>query len=218
MISVALCLPPPLPFLFLAFLYQWGLLHISEQRWWYWFNLMGCLSTFYTSECRVCCGFSSWPGWGGSLMPATHFHHRCWTFIKCFSRVYLSMTLCLYAWHVISDIIGFQTWSQHHVPGACSNLSWCAIIFIQPCILFAANLFRILCLCRDRNSLPLSLLMMSSFSSNIRVMLPSSKKLGNVLSLFCSICVKLVLFNVWKNSAVKPSGLKFFFFVGRFLN
>lgn len=147
---------------------------------------------------------------GSPLMPTTHFHHRCWTFIKCFSRVYLSMTLCFYTCHVISDIIGFQTWSQHHIPSIYSNLFWCAIIFIQPCILFAANLVRILCLCRDRNSLLLSLLMMSSFSSNIRVMLPSFKKLENVLSLFYSICVKLVLFNVWKNSAVKPSGLKIF--------
>ena len=135
---------------------------------------------------------------------------RFWTFIKCFSRIYLSMTLRFYACHVVIDTTGFQTWSQHHVPGACSNLSWCTIIFIQPCILFAANLFRILCLCRDRNSLPLFLLMSSSFSSDIRAMLPSSKKLGNVLSLFCSICVRLVLLNVCKNSAVKPSGLKIF--------
>lgn len=74
-----------------------------------------------------------------------------------------------------------------------------------------------LCLCRDRNSLPLFLLMSSSFSSDIRAMLPSSKKLGNVLSLFCSICARLLLFNVCKNSAVKPSGLKIFF-VGRFLD
>lgn len=111
--------------------------NISKQRCWYWFgsNLRGCLSILYTTKCRVCCGFSSSPGWGDSSDACYWFPLQMLNFYHCFSSVYLSMILCFYACYVISDIIGFQTWSQHHIPGICSNLSWCTIIFIQPSIL-----------------------------------------------------------------------------------
>lgn len=60
-------------------------------------------------------------------------------------------------------------------------------------------------------ALPLSFLTMSYFNSNIRVMLPSSKKLGNVLTLSILFYLgKLMRLNVWKNSAVTPSGLEIF--------
>lgn len=51
-----------------TFLFSSLLFHTSEQRWWCWFcsNLRGCLSILSTTKCRVCCGFSSWPGWGES--------------------------------------------------------------------------------------------------------------------------------------------------------